>query len=175
MKRFILLILFITVCALQATPQSNGIHFSTGKSERVAAASISWKDIFGSRKEEPQNTYLLMTQGGFRAPTSKNLDDLIKTWMEKHPKAEAVLVHSMEGSSAFPGSKIKAVWVIDGRENLNLYLVRNGACPAGTMVLNEGDETPLSKEEYKLFENKFWEAQKAAKLEKLGIWAETKS
>ena len=153
----------------------NGIHFSMGKSERVAAASISWMGIFGSRKEEPQNSYLLMTQGEFRAPKSKNLENLIKTWMEKHPKAEAVLVYSMEGSSAFPGSKMKSIWVIEGGENLNLYLVRNGACPAGTMVLNDGDETPLSKEDYELFENKFWEAEKTAKLEKLGIWFETKS
>lgn len=153
----------------------NGIHFSTGKPERVAAASIFWMGSFGSRKEEPQNAYMLMTQGEFRAPKSKNLENLVKIWTEKHPKAEAVLVYSMEGSGPLPGSKWKSVWVIDGGENLNLYLVRNGACPAGTMVLSDGDETPLSKEDYGLFEKKFWEAEKTAKLEKLGIWLETKS
>jgi hypothetical protein len=113
-----------------------------------------------------------MTQGWFRAPTSKNLKDLIKEWLGKHPKAGAVLVYSMEGLTAFPDSKIKAVWITDGAENLNLYLVRNGACSAGTMVLNPGDETPLSKVDYEAFKGKFWEAEKAARLEKLGIWAD---
>jgi hypothetical protein len=41
------------------------------------------------------------------------------------------------------------------------------------MVLNPGDETPLSKVDYEALESSFWKAEKAAKLEKLGIWAAT--
>lgn len=172
MKRFILLSMLFSIYLMTAAAQKDRIRFSVGIPEKVAAAAISWEGHFGGRNEEPQNIYTLMTQGGFRAPTSKNLKDLIKNWLEKHPKAEAVLVYSMEGGSG-ASSKIKAVWVTDGPENLNLYLVRNGACPAGTMVLNPGDETPLRKEEYEALESKFWEAQKTAKFEKVGIWAAT--
>jgi hypothetical protein len=172
MKRFILLSTLISIYVLTAAAQSDGIRFSVGTPERVAAATIAWQEHFGVRKEESKNVYTLMTQGGFRAPTSKNLGVLINNWLREHPKAEAVLVYSMEGSTAVSEAKIKAVWVIDGAESLNLYLVRNGACPAGTMVLNPGDETPLRKEEYEAFESRFWDAENSAKVEKLGIWAE---
>jgi len=168
-----LFLLLIACAALTVSGQANSVRFGVGTPERLVASTITWTGHFGSRKEEPQNAYTLMTQGGFRAPTSANLKDLVKTWLDKHPKAESVLVYTLEGMlTAVPDSKMKAVWIVDGNENLNLYLVQNGACPAGTMVLNPGDETPLTKAEYEYFEKEVWEAQKIAKLEKIGIWAE---
>ena len=174
MKILILLLLMMSF-GFTVSGQTDSIKFASGKSEKFAASSITWVGHLGSRKEEPYNMYSLMAQGGFRSPTSSNLKDLVRNWLKKHPKAKSVLVYSLEGIlTAEPKSKMKAVWLVDGNENLNLYLVRNGACPAGTMVLNPGDETPLAKKDYEAFEMKVWEAQKAAKLEKIGIWAETK-
>jgi len=172
-KKLLLISFVLVACEIHGAAQSDSIRFSVGQKERMSAASILWNGHFGGRKEEPHNVYELMTQGGFRAPTSKNFDGLIRAWLEKHPKAEAILVYSIPFSTANPDAMFKSIWIIDGPENLNIFLVRNGGCPAGTMVLNAGDETPVSKEEYQAFESKVWEAQKLAKTEKLGIWAET--
>ncbi len=159
--RTTLSLLFIACLALTVSAQSDSIKFSVGTPERLVANDIRWTGHFGGIKEEPQNVYTLMTQGGILAPRSVNLEDLVKEWLEKHPKAESILVYTLEGMSTnVPDSKMKAVWVVDGKENLNLYLVQNGACPAGTMVLNPGDETPLTKTEYESFEKEVWEAQR---------------
>jgi hypothetical protein len=130
---------------------------------------------FGSRKEEPNNLYILMTQGGFRAPTSENFESLMKSWLAEHPKAIATVVFTLDGMmTAIPDSKMKAVWVTEGDANLNLYLVRMGGCPAGTMLLNAGDKTALSREEYEAFARKVIAAEDQAAKEKLGIWHESK-
>ena len=175
MKRLLLLIFTLAAFTCSSAGEAGEIRFASGSSQKLKASSIAWDGHFGGRKEEPQNTYLLMSQGGFRAPTSKDFKELVKTWLVAHPKAEATLVYTMEGSSHIPDSKFKVVWIIDGDENLNLDLVRKGGCPAGTMVLNPGDETPISRAQYEDFEKRVWEAQRLAKSEKLGIWSEAKT
>ncbi|CAN5592774.1 hypothetical protein BH20ACI4_BH20ACI4_22520 [soil metagenome] len=170
----ITILLIIGFNFTQVFAQNQKIEFSALPTEKVKASSITWKSHFGGRKEEPENMYTLMTQGGFRAPTSDNFENLIQTWLAKHSKAETVLVYEMEGMmSNNPNSKMKAVWVVEGEENLNIYLVRNGGCPGGTMVLNVGDKTPLTKEEYEAFVKKLIEAEQLAKKEQLGIWSDT--
>ena len=151
--------------------KAQDIKFSARQSEKVKASSISWSGHFGGRKEEPENLYILMTQGGFRAPTSKDFESLIRNWLKDHPNADAVVVYTIDGMrNNAPDSKMKAVWVLDGADNLNIYLVRKGGCPAGTMLLNKGDETSLSKDDYETYAEKIIEAGVSAKKEKLGIW-----
>lgn len=71
---------------------------------------------------------------------------------------------------------VSNVWVVDGNDNLNMQLVRKGACEAKTVLLNEEDEGHiLIKEEvYKEFKKKVIEAETQAKKESLGIWASQK-
>ncbi len=153
--------------------QTQEIKFVARPVEKIKASGISWSGHFGDRKEEPNNLYILMTQGGFRAPTSKDFESLIKTWLNEHSNANAIVVYTMGGlMSNSPDSKMKAVWVVDSNDNLNIYLVRKGGCPAGTMLLNKGDETPLTREDYETFAKKIIEAEALAKKEKLGIWNE---
>jgi hypothetical protein len=167
------IILGLTVIVSSA--QNQEIQFSAYPSEKIKASSITWSEHFGGRKEEPNNVYILVTQGGFRAPTSKNFENLIKSWLVEHPKADAIVVYTLEGMMAdIPDSKMKAVWIVDGDDNLNIHLVRMGGCPAGTMLLNGGDKTPLTREEYEAFATKVIEAERLAKKEKLGIWSEAK-
>src|ERR1044072_9946216 len=148
-----LLLLGLNVTASLA--QGQEIQFSALPAEKVKTSIITWKMHFGSRKGEPNNVYILMTQGGFRAPTSKDFETLIKSWLEKHPNADAIVVYTLEGMMVnIPDSKMKAVWVVDGNDNLNVHLVRMGGCPAGTMLLNRGDKTPLTREEYEAFAKK---------------------
>lgn len=168
-------LLIVGLNIVQVFAQTQKIEFAASPSQRVKASSISWKGHFGGRNEDPENMYILMTQGGFRAPTSDNFEKLIKSWLDKHTKADAIVVYEMEGlMSNNPNSKMKAVWLVEGEDNLNVYLVRNGGCPGGTMVLNAGDKTPLTKEEYETFVKKIIESEKLAKKEKLGIWSNSK-
>ncbi len=177
-KVLFLLISLLTIFGLTATAslaQNKEIQFSAFASEKIKASDISWKGHFGGRKIEPNNVYILMTQGGFLAPTSKNFEDLIKSWLTEHPNAQTKVVYVLDGMLAdVPDSKMKAVWVMDGDANLNIHLVRMGGCPAGTMLLNPEDKTSLTREEYQAFAKKVVEAQQLAKEEKLGIWSDSK-
>lgn len=171
---FLISVLILTAFAIRA--QEASIKFGVGPQLRFAAGKLSWDGPFGGLKNEPNNVYSLMTQGGFLAPTSPDYAKLIVEWLEKHTNADAVVVYDLQPMMRdVPDSKMRSLWIVDGDESLNIYLVRNGSCPAGTMVLNAGDKTPLRKDEYEAFEEAVWEAQKMAKLEKLGIWADKKA
>ena len=176
--KVLFLISIFTVFGFTATAslaQNKEIQFSAFSPEKIKASEISWQGHFGGRKSEPNNVYILMTQGGFLAPTSKNFENLIKSWLAEHPNAQTNVVYVLDGMlTDVPDSKMKAVWIVDGNANLNIHLVRQGGCPAGTMLLNPEDKTSLTREEYQAFEKKVIEAEKLAKEEKLGIWNDSK-
>src|SRR5579871_2725966 len=140
----IMWLLFVTCfcyCAMSLVAQDNGIKFTNKPSEVFKASGLSWRGSFGGRKEEPKTVYCLMTQGFFRAPTSDSYEKLIADWLTQHPNANVIVVYTMPGlMSDSPDSKLISVWIVDNEDNLNVSLVRKGACPAGTMVLNDGDK-----------------------------------
>ena len=161
-------------CKTMALAQDQGIKFSDKPAEVLKASSITWEKHFGGLKKEPNNIYSLMTQGAFRAPTSDNFEKLMNDWLAKHPNAEATVVFILEGTmTGRPNSKWKSVWIADGKESLSIYLVRQGACPAGTMVLNRGDQAQVGQQVYEAFVEKVWEAEQLAKNDKIGIWSES--
>jgi hypothetical protein len=156
-----------------AIAQDQGIHFSARPAEKYKVSSITWEGHFGGRKEEPYNLYTLMNRGGFRAPTSKDYEDLIKAWLAKHPGADAIVVYTLDGALTIsPDSKSKWVWVVDRDDNLNIHLVRLGGCEAWTMLLAKGDKAHVTRKEYESFAEKILEAESLAKRERLGIWSE---
>lgn len=158
--------------ALASQNRSGEIHFLAYPLEKVAASSINWKQHFGSRKVEPHNIYSLMTQGGFLSPTADKIQESIDSWLQKHPKAEAIIVYKLQPVMAdMPDSTMKCVWVVAGNDNLNVYLVSIGALPAATLLLNPGDDTPISRQEYKSYLKLVVDAEGLAKKEKLGIWS----
>jgi hypothetical protein len=173
---FIGLTIFILVSSGISPGQDRGIQFSVGLVEKIKASDLTWNGHFGGRKEEPHNIYILMSQGGFRAPTSANYESLIENWMAQHTNAEAIVVYTLDGARTnYPDSKMKWVWVVDGEDNLNIHLVRQGGCPAWTMLLNDGDKAYVSQDEYESFVRKLIEADQLARQEKLGIWNLPKS
>jgi hypothetical protein len=101
--------------------------------------------------------------------------EIVTRWLSDHPKSKAVEVFVLP---VFPNGKkkygvVSYIWVVDGSENLNIQMVRNGACEARTVLLDEGDEKGalISKEAYRAFREKVIEAEVQAKKERLGIWA----
>lgn len=164
---------FASSTIVSATSQEKQIQFSSLPLEKHSVSEIVWKGHFGGREAEPHSIYCLMTQGGFLAPTSRDYEDLIKTWLAEHTKAEVRVVYVLSPAlTDFPDSKMKSVWVVDGDALLNLYLVRRGGCPAGTMLLNRGDKTSLTQAEYESFAKTVIDAEGQAKKERLGIWSD---
>jgi hypothetical protein len=156
--------------------QDQDIQFSSRPAEKHKSSSFIWKGHFGGRKEEPYNIYILMAQGGFRAPTSTDYEDLIKAWIAKHPNADVIVVYTLDGAlTRFPDSKSKWAWVVDGDDNLNIQLVRSGGCEAWTMFLAKGDKAHVTRKEYEAFVEKVIEAESLAKKERLGVWSEMKN
>jgi hypothetical protein len=153
--------------------QGQDIQFSARPTEKYKASSFDWKGHFGGRKEEPYNIYILMARGGFRAPTSKDYEDLIEAWLAKHPNADAIVVYTLDGALTLSkDSKWKWVWVVDGDDNLNIHLVRSGGCEAWTMLLAKGDRAHVTRKEYESFVEKLIEAESLARKERLGVWSE---
>ena len=64
------------------------------------------------------------------------------------------------------------VWVIDGEVNLNIELVRKGACDSRTMLVDEAVEANLlvDKQRYLDFKRRIIEAEAIAKSNKSGLW-----
>ena len=157
-----------------AVAQEQETQFSSRPAEEYKVSRFIWGEGIGGRKGEPQTIYMLMSQGGFLAPTSSNFKDLIKAWLAKHPNANVAVVYTLDGATK-QSTKMKWVWVIDGDENLNIHLVRMGGCSADTMFLNKGDKAHVTKGEYESFIKKILEAESLAKKERLGIWSEMKN
>ena len=103
-----------------------------------------------------------------------NFQDIINKWVKNHPNSVVIPVHKI---NIWTKGELYAVqtyvWVMDGIDNLNIELVRNGACNSNTMLLtDEKSDLLISNSQYKLFENKILEAEKYAQSNKLGIWKE---
>jgi hypothetical protein len=178
MKNAISIMCFVFVayaCCLATSPvaQDHGIKFSSKPAESFKVSNLSWSGSFGGRKEEPKTVYCLMTQGFFRAPTSDSYEKLIADWLTQHPNANVTVVYTLpDMMSDSPDSKLISVWIVDNEDSLNVFLVRKGACPAGTMVLNDGDKAQVNQQDYESFAKKVWEAEMLAKKDKIGIWKE---
>ena len=64
------------------------------------------------------------------------------------------------------------VWVLDGEDLLNEELVRNGACPASVMLLDQENEPYIliPRYVYDEIKTRLLSAEKEAKAAGLGIW-----
>lgn len=143
----------------------------------LLARDVQWMPPFGIRKTQPDTIYCLMASGFFRAPTTADFKAKVAQWLAKHPDARVTPVWRMGSiSTSDPKATQTSVWVTDGAgPSLNLYLVQQGICPGGTMVVMESASAKssarlISKAEYKRFLAKVLAAENAARRAKRGIW-----
>lgn len=147
---------------------------------------FEFKSIFGTRKDGDTTTaYCLLGQGFFRAERSDNADSLMLDWMKKHPNARVVPVSSFAINEK--NQEMTYCWIVDKEENLNLFLVKNGCFPGGTMHrLKTREEMSraerktwdedwnlkiyIDNQTYETFVTKLIESETLAKSQKLGIW-----
>ena len=153
----------------------------------VSGLHIRWDGIMGEDKRTPNEVYCLMGSGFVMAPTSRGINKLISHWLAKHPHVTSVRV-ATSGPLMIdqPNSVQTYVWVADGRNTLNEYLVRRGACPGGTMLVPDFSnlapksgraggapfhfKTYVSPQDYNRFLSRIEQAELLAQKEKLGIW-----
>jgi hypothetical protein len=103
-------------------------------------SELKFHKFFGQRAGD-KTTYCLLGNGFFRTISSNEEDVLIPDWVSKHPNAKAVPVSIVGEGSKMP---ITYIWAIDGTENLNLSLVKQGVFP-GTVMLDAVHFDILSK------------------------------
>ncbi len=148
---------------------------------------------FGHRKNiETEHNYSLLGTGFFRAPRAENTDTLISTWIKEHPNAIVIPVYTFGPTmTAEPNSKLTYCWIVDNSDTLNIFLVRQGAVPGGTMQRPKTwkemsqkekefydnqpvEEVHVSNHEYDDFIEKVKIADEFARENKLGIYADEK-
>ncbi len=137
----------------------------------IAASAIEWTGFFGGLRAHPDVAYTLLGLGFLQAPTSDDIDSIVQKWIAKHPSATVIPVFDFSTEDA-AGSEDKLIWVwlVDGESNLNLELVRQGACAAGTMAAANPAHILVSTGDYETFESKLDALEQLAKRDKLGIW-----
>jgi len=116
---------------------------------------FKFESIFGYFESDSSNTYCLLGQGYFRTPRSDNSDSLINQWFNKNPDALVIPVSSMGPTmTSEPDSKMTYCWIVSKSDTLNLFLVKQGCFPGGTMQKPtlRGMKPPIFGS-YGLFEN----------------------
>jgi len=139
------------------------------------ASRLQWFGAMGGDPSEPADVYCLLGQGFLRTPSAENTEAVIADWLSSHPDAVLRVVARLENfMGSDPESQFMHVWVVNGEENLNLYLVERGCVPAGTMQAAR-PEIEIPFEDYLDFLHAVEQAEGAAKEAKLGLFGEAKT
>jgi len=105
-------------------------YSSSHAQEAFPVSELRFQGFFAQRDGD-KTTYCLLGNGFLRTITSNEEDSTISEWLRMHPKAQAVPVSIINEGSKMP---IVYVWAVDGPENLNLLLVREGVLPGIVML-----------------------------------------
>jgi hypothetical protein len=98
--------------------------------EEFAFSEIKFQGMIGTRAGEA-TVYCLLGNGFFRTIRSNDGDTIVAEWRSAHPNARAVPVSIMEFMRK---TSMVYIWAVDGDDNLNLQLIRNGAFPGSVML-----------------------------------------
>ncbi len=173
----LLILIFTTCCRSQS------------KQTEFPVRNFEFESIFGYKIGKDKNdVYCLLGQGFFRTPRSDNSDELLSNWLTEHPNAKLISVSTLQSES-----NMTYCWIVDGTENLNIYLVKNGCYPGGTMQrpktwremnrkekkIYRGIEKPnvkvlIDDSSYDKFIEELKSAELYAQENELGIWNEKK-
>tara|TARA_B100001173_G_scaffold293712_1_gene287006 strand:+ start:482 stop:1015 length:534 start_codon:yes stop_codon:yes gene_type:complete len=162
---------------------------SKESSDTLKIKDFDFKSWFGYKKNtKTDHNHSLLGTGFFRTPRADNIDTLISTWIEEHPNAIVIPVYTFGPTmTADPNSKQTYCWVVDNSDTLNLFLVKNGAVPGGTMQRPKtwkemsrkekefyddrpDEEVHVSDHEYDEYIEKVKIADEFARENKLGIY-----
>jgi hypothetical protein len=97
----------------------------------IQASDIQFKSIFGQKLGD-SDVYSLLGTGFFKAMRSEDVDTIIFSWLESHPKAQVIPVTAI--SLGAKRGQLIYVCIEDDNKNLNIALIRQGAFPGGVMI-----------------------------------------
>ena len=113
-----LILLFITLWSCSPTSGQN----------ELTVKDINFKGIFGSSELDSTTVYCLLGMGYFRAPTSKNIDEVISTWISEHPNAIVKPIYTSGPTfTDEPESKITYCWVINESAFSNVFFLHRNS------------------------------------------------
>jgi len=176
----VILILFVSVSYAQQ--QGEGYFKNVSLDPPPITGTFTGFDsrlpFFVTVKEDNFNKYLFLFRTEFGNRYKMNCDiELIKftqkQWSQRHSQSRVIEVwrHPPYPGKTADGS-IPYVWLIDGKENFAVRLIRNGVCKSGVVLVEEKSMTYLLVKEkiYRAFKQKILKVEGMAKKEKLGIW-----
>jgi hypothetical protein len=164
-------------------------HISVAQ-QTLTIDQLDFKSIFATKTDEPGSMYSLLGSGEFRSLRTKDADSAVSSWLKAHSHARVVKVSEMSPMMRNGTGSYIYIWVIDGSESLNVYLVREGIFQAGVMydamdffngLKHEQGNAPAEKahirrlvndDVYREFVKKAIDAEKLAKADKKGIWSD---
>jgi hypothetical protein len=166
---FLLRFLLVVMVVLTASP---GYAQKGRLGATRAVEEFKFKSIFGAPKKDSTTAYCLLGTGFFKSRRAQTTDTLIANWIKKHPAARVIPVSTIEATMiGAPNSSMTYCWLVDKDDNLNVYLIRNGCFPGGTMQKPKtGAKTYISKKEYEEFMLQIRLAEIYAQKKKLGVW-----
>lgn len=148
--------------------------------KELKASDLKFESIFGAKDKKGYKIYSLLGTGFWKAPSSANSDQLIAKWLNNHPDGKVIPVSTLEN--------ITYCWIVDGKDTINNYLIKNGCFPGGTMNRPETYEemspemrsawgefklkVHMEKKSYGKYLKQIQTAENFAKVHKLGIWTE---
>src|SRR5262249_4622300 len=148
---------------------------ATGQS--IAASAIAWTGIYGVQGEDVAQVYVLLAREFLGLPfvssEPKFCDALPKIeadWLGGHRSANVLPVRRVpvgEGEEL----AFVFVWIVDGEENLNVELVRQGCTEARRMEVENGADLLVPREAYQRFIESVKHAEATAIQDKAGIWS----
>lgn len=93
-------------------------------------SELKFQGAFATHAGESR-LYSLLGNGFIRTIRSDDEAAIVAQWRKQHPDAKAIPVSVIDANSKTP---MVYVWAVDGDDNLNLRLVRQGIFPASVML-----------------------------------------
>lgn len=183
MKTLLIILIFII---------TSGVSFAQYEIKTDSLKNFYFINTLGFKKDNvnPFNNvwYSILAKGLFIIPRISS-DSLLDEWFVQHKNALVKPVSSMVLYSNSLNSTNKTIysWIIDDEDTLNIFLIRNGVIPAGTLLnFNDTSEGTnvfynseregydfinyITNDEYNIFITKIKDAEKYAYDNRLGIW-----
>ena len=194
--KLLLTLALLTTLLLPALGQENKEVLSYDDefdvTELIPVSELEFKGFYANRENADKRiSYWIFGFNGLHGGNERNLP-LIDEWLDKHPDAVYKPVsYAKSSNKGSENSEMLYGWVIDGKENMNLFLVEQGGCKSNVMLkmivydempedekkkyswLTEKDmRTLIPDQEYQKFLKKLYRAERKAQKKKLGLWAE---
>ncbi len=163
----------------------------TPKPHTIKLQDLNFSFITATKKITDGSTYSLLGTSFMQPPASDNAKTMLSQWFGKHPNADVIPVCSFrppDGVKDAAKQLFIFCWIIDNKDTLNNYLVKNGCFPGGTMYaydewkkmnasMQKGMPVPIievyvKKKDYETYQKQIVANEMYAHDHRIGLWSE---